>query len=107
MDETQPNRCDRSQACYSIADDERRKKLHYGGCGVLSLWLDLGFGSWKTGEGIAIGAGGAILMMILAVEAAAITAAAADGILAAGAAVTVRRRAMARRGLRSSRLAHR
>ena len=71
----------------------------------------LGFGSWKTGEGIGIVAGGAILTMILA---AAITAVVAAGSLAAAEITAVvaggtlaRRRAMGRRVLRSSRLARR
>jgi hypothetical protein len=66
--------------------------------------MDLGIGSWKTGEGIAIVAGGAISTMILAAAAAVVMAAAAVGV----AAMAAERRAIARaRGLRSSRLAHR
>jgi hypothetical protein len=85
----------------AIADDERWKNLHYGDRGVLSPSLGLEFLSWKTGEGIAIGAGGASSTMILAAAVVAVTAAVADGITVA-AAGTARRRDTARRVLRSS-----
>src|SRR5271163_324904 len=76
------------------------KNLHYGDCGVIDPGPGIGNWSWKTGEDIATAAGGVILTRVnLAV------AAEAAGIMAAAGVMARRRRALASRGLRSSRRA--